>query len=566
MDSQTSARQPRKHPVDQMLLRTIVRLCAVVEIIGIASIAALRYFEAPVSPSLVYSILIIVILAIGFIYCLLGWQSLQKHSPAVAINLAILPLSVAILLATLSTGGLSSPWFLLFLVMIMVSGLAGTQSVLSMSGLTLVLLGAYVFTSETSISFSATFTMQVSAILFALGGAYLIGRAIDRMIDIMKTTESLTQQFTGSGIDQQMMLSSIADTVVGVDSKLNVVIFNAAAQKVTGWDEKSAKGIHYNLIFKLRDQNDAELSPATDPFMQAIQSGKQLSTDHFYMLNKDNQKISFSIAIAPTKDIHGEVNGAVAVFHDVSEQKAVARERNEFISTASHEMRTPVAAIEGYLAMALNPKLAEIDERAKNFIGKAHEASVHLGKLFRDLLSVTKIEDRRLTIKIGRVNLTDLLRSVVTEMEIIAKAKNITIDSPFTRATDAGSKLVVPAYEVHADPDRMREVISNLIDNAIKYSRPSSTVTINISTDQNFAKVSIADSGIGISAEDQKHLFQKFYRVNNSYTREVGGTGLGLYIARNLIELFGGKIWLDSAEGKGSTFYFTLPLEKHQGL
>jgi signal transduction histidine kinase len=112
-----------------------------------------------------------------------------------------------------------------------------------------------------------------------------------------------------------------------------------------------------------------------------------------------------------------------------------------------------------------------------------------------------------------------------------------------------------------ADPDRIREVISNLIDNAIKYSKENTTIDVSLKGDKKQITFSVTDMGIGITTEDQKHLFQKFYRVNNSFTRDVGGTGLGLYIARNLIEQFGGKIWVTSQEGKGSTFSFTLPVD-----
>lgn len=279
------------------------------------------------------------------------------------------------------------------------------------------------------------------------------------------------------------------------------------------------------------------------------------------MLNKNNQKISFSITIAPSLDSKGQTSGAIAIFHDISDQKAVARERNEFISTASHEMRTPVAAIEGYLSMAMNPTLATIDERAKTFIGKAHDASLHLGKLFRDLLSVTKIEDNRMIINRRRFNITELMNQVVGEMEMIAKNKSIKILTHFDSGGLGRQLVVAPSYEVNADPDRIREVISNLIDNAIKYSKESTTIDVSLKADKKFITFSVTDMGIGITPEDQKHLFQKFYRVNNSFTRDVGGTGLGLYIARNLIEQFGGKIWVNSQEGKGSTFSFTLPLD-----
>ncbi len=125
--------------------------------------------------------------------------------------------------------------------------------------------------------------------------------------------------------------------------------------------------------------------------------------------------------------------------------------------------------------------------------------------------------------------------------------------------------MVAPLAQVEADKDRIQEVMSNLIDNAIKYT-PQGSISAQLTADEEFATVSITDSGIGISDEDQKHLFEKFYRVNSSMTREIGGTGLGLYISRNLVEHYGGKLSVTSTIGKGSTFSFTLPLSKDKKL
>ena len=159
--------------------------------------------------------------------------------------------------------------------------------------------------------------------------------------------------------------------------------------------------------------------------------------------------------------------------------------------------------------------------------------------------------------------MTDLVSQVASEMEIAAKKKGLSFYSHIgSEGAGSGTELVVaPQFKVNADPDRVREIITNLVSNSIKYTQNGS-VDLTLTGDRNNVKVSVRDTGIGIPAEEQKHMFEKFYRVNNSMTREVGGTGLGLYIARTLVELYGGRIWVDSAPGKGSTFTFTLPLVK----
>lgn len=552
--------KPGRAYVDEQTFRGLVRISSVGEVLAsLGTIIALVLFPST-RQNLLYCIVILIIMAMGLLYNLFIWQRWHKNRPHLAIQLAILPPIVTFLIVAGITGGVSSPWYPFWIAALVFSGVSGTGSVYMAGGLT---AAFYVYCFLAANQFHAPTLgdpMLAAVSLAALIGGYLIGRGVKRMVKTMQVAESLTNQLDGAEMKQQLMMSSIADAVVAVDMESKVVIFNEASQMLTGWDSKQAVGTEYNLIFKLKDTNDAELTSASDPFMRVLKSGQALVTDNFYMLNRENQKISFSISIAPTLDSLQAVNGAIAVFHDISDQKAVARERNEFISTASHEMRTPVAAIEGYLSMAMNPSLATIDDRAKGFINKAHDASLHLGKLFKDLLSVTKIEDNRMIINQRVFNFTELVTQVASEMEILAKQKNIKVLTHLGGNGNMARELVVaPMYQVNADPDRIREVLGNLVENAVKYSKEG-TIDISLSADKHFATVSITDMGIGISPEDQKHLFQKFYRVNNSFTREVGGTGLGLYIARNLIERFGGRIWVESKEGKGSTFSFTLPL------
>lgn len=546
--------------VDQQTFRSLVQISSLVEIFGLVVALTIQLFMPKLQLPANYSIPAVILLAIGLGYNAFIWKNLHDQRPQLALQIAMLPPILAIQIAAAGTGGVNSPWYSLWLVAIVCSGIAGTIAVYVAAFFTTTFWIYSAIWHPGGFQITAN-PLQIFTTIIALVAAYFIGRMVNRMVKTMQIAESLTNQLDSAELKDQLMMSAIADAVVAVDTDRKVVIFNEAAQSLTGWDLKSAVGVEYNLIFKLKDQNDAELTVDTDPFLQVMKEGTGKVTDNFFMLNKDNQKISFSISIAPTFDGKHAVNGAIGVFHDISDQKSLARERNEFISTASHEMRTPVAAIEGYLSMAMNPALSTIDDRAKTFINKAHDASLHLGKLFKDLLSVTKIEDNRIIINRRKFNLSELVNQIVSEMEVISRQKNIKILTHFGGTGMAREMVVAPAFEVNANPDRIREVIANLIDNAIKYSKEG-TIDVTLKADHNFVTFSVADTGIGISPEDQKHLFQKFYRVNNSFTREIGGTGLGLYIARNLVEKFGGKIWIESAEGKGSTFYFTLPLDK----
>ena len=547
--------------VDILAFRSLVRLSAGAQgvvIVGLLGSQLLRVI-API-PSL-YLIVCCAVLGLGLIYNLILWSRLHKKRPVLALQFSLIPLVVSTMVLVLARGGIDSNWYNLYVVMLVSTGIAGLTSVYVAFGITAAfLLFAALASRVSSLQVTGPNRFQLATTLFAGAVAYLVGRNTQRSMKTMQLSEGLLKQLDSSEMKQQLMMSAIADIVVAVDTQLKVVIFNEAAQTATGWDEQSAMGVEYNLIFKLRDIGDIEMTPQTDPFAYVLKSGKSFKTDRFSMHDKRNQRISFSISIAPTFDGRGQINGAIAIFHDISDQKQLARERNEFISTASHEMRTPVAAIEGYLSMARNPKLAQVDARAKSFIDKAHDASIHLGTLFRDLLSVTKIEDNRMEIMPRVFNFSELVQAVTSEMEIIAKNKGLVLVTHI--GVGVGKEHVVaPIYNVEADPDRLREVITNLIDNAIKYSQ-AGTITVTVSTEGNSIVFAVKDQGIGIAPEEQKHLFQKFYRVNNSYTREIGGTGLGLYLARSLIERFGGRIWVESQLGQGSSFKFSLPLVK----
>lgn len=498
---------------------------------------------------------------IGLVYNYVFAKRLAKHQPFLSRYLQSLFPTLEMLVIIFLTGGTNSPWYLVFLMGMIASAVLGMTAYLINTG---IIVAFYVVdiiynllaNSSTPFNFEP-FPSTVAALVF--GG--LVAYTADHYRKTNEIAQKITTQLDSTKLSEKVVLSAIADPMMGVDRSRKIILMNEAAQTLTGWDMQDALNVNYTQVFKLKDQNDNDVSNANDPFFQALQERGPVSTDQFYLLNKNNQKIALSISIAPTVNAENEISGAIAVMHDISEQKALQRERNEFVSTASHEMRTPVAAIEGYLSMASNPNLATIDDRAKGFLEKAHNSALHLGKLFQDLLSVTKIEDKRLQENRTVFNLSDLVLQISAEMEVVAKKKGLNL---FTHIGGAGIKnqmVVAPTYPVKADSERLREVISNLVDNAIKYTNTGS-VDIDLEGNKSTVTIKIHDTGMGISPEEQKHLFEKFYRVNNSMTREQSGTGLGLYIARSLIEMYGGKIWVESSLGKGSTFAFTLPLAK----
>jgi len=363
-----------------------------------------------------------------------------------------------------------------------------------------------------------------------------------------------------------IILDAIEDAVIMIDKNGIIQLFNPGAAKMTGWAINEAKNLDYKSILKLVDQKGEPYSTNQDLVYSVLHHTPDTIRDNdATLLTHNNLELAVSISVSPLLNSKKETSGVVAVMRDVTQERIENKQRTEFISTASHEMRTPVAAIEGYLALALNDKVSTIDDRARNYLEKAHESTQHLGKLFQDLLTSAKAEDGRLTSHPQITEISDYLEKLTNDLRFAADKKNLALEFNLSpnetidaTSNKAGLKVIKPFYYVNVDPDRMREVITNLFDNAVKYTEQGK-ISIGLTADQNIVQIYIKDTGVGIPQEDIPHLFQKFYRVDNSATRTIGGTGLGLYICRKIVELYQGKIWVESDANKGSTFFINLP-------
>jgi len=364
------------------------------------------------------------------------------------------------------------------------------------------------------------------------------------------------------------ILAAIDDGVVMYDRAGTIHVFNKGASNITGWAAEEAVGQNFATVLPLVDAKGTALPPQEHPLTQALVSGKPVRDSNSIINSKNGKQIAVSIVVSPIiekPDVPPDT--AVAVFRDITSDKQQEQQRSDFISTASHEMRTPIAAIEGYLSLTLNPKIVKIDDNARNYLQKAQMATKHLGQLFQDLLTSSKADDGRLSSNPVVIEIGELLQQVTEAEEFHAKENNLELKFMVSSNKDVnGGHVVRPFYYAFVDPTRMNEVFQNIIDNAIKYT-PQGSVTVSLTGDAATIQVQVQDTGSGIPSEDIPHLFQKFYRVDNSATRTVGGTGLGLYICKRIVELYKGRIWVESQLGKGSIFYINLPrLTNEQAL
>ena len=358
----------------------------------------------------------------------------------------------------------------------------------------------------------------------------------------------------GAWGDGQAVLSAIDDGVLAIDPDGNIRIINQAAEEMIGWSNGDATGLVFESVFLLCDKDGNLFSREQNPIRKALANFECFTSRELFAKTQSGKNIPIFIRI---NSIDEQKTGLVVVFRNIAKELQENREQTEFISTASHEMRTPVASIEGYIGLALNPATATIDERAKKYLEKAHENTQHLGQLFQDLLDITKAEDGRLKNEPVVLDAVEFSRNIWDGLR--AKASDKGLDYVFELdEKKSGEKILSPVYFIHVDKDHLHEVLDNLFENAIKYT-PKGKVSVSVSGDNQNVFISVRDSGIGIPAEDIPHLFQKFYRVDNSETREIGGTGLGLYLSRKLVESMNGKLSLESEYQKGSVFTVSLP-------
>lgn len=413
-----------------------------------------------------------------------------------------------------------------------------------------------------------------SLILIAIVGIVItgVGAAVFALLTAKKHKKPshatvLASSLRDEKLKSDIIINAIEDAVILVDAEHIIQLFNPAASTLTGWKPGEAIGLDYRSVVRVADAKNNEYADDAHPFAQAFNQKQPVKDNQANLITQTEKHLAATVSVTPLFDEQDQITGIVAILRDVTQERQEEQRRAEFISTASHEMRTPVAAIEGYLALALNEKVSKIDSAARGYLEKAHLSTQHLGQLFQDLLTSAKAEDGRLishpnVLEMGEFleKLTEDLRFTAEKkglgIEFVVGAKQAVIDA--TAQTEAGNKVVRPFYYIYADPDRLREVLTNLFDNAVKYTE-SGKVSIGLTGDNSVVQMYVRDTGPGIPEEDVPHLFQKFYRVDNSVTRTIGGTGLGLFISRKIIELYEGRIWVDSVVGKGSTFYINLP-------
>jgi len=332
----------------------------------------------------------------------------------------------------------------------------------------------------------------------------------------------------------EAVLDQMSEAVLAVDSNGAVLVVNPSLSRLLRVDENAARGRPY--LECVRHSALAQLVGAV------LKDGRPLAQEVRVVAREE---LVFDAHAAPLLQ-EGRVSGALLVLHDITRLRRLEQVRRDFVANVSHELRTPLSSIKGY-AETLREGALDDKENRLGFVKTIEEQADRLSKLVDDLLDLSAVESGHRLPKLASTDLRALAVDVSRQFAAAAAARGVTLAS-----VSAGSVNAL------ADAEQVRQVVANLVDNAIKYTEPGGRVEISLEAKGAEVVASVSDTGVGIPEADLARVFERFYRVDKARAREAGGTGLGLAIVKHLVEAQGGRVWVESRQPGGSTFFFSL--------
>jgi PAS domain S-box-containing protein len=299
-------------------------------------------------------------------------------------------------------------------------------------------------------------------------------------------------------------------------------------------------------ILKIIPEDRQEEEPR---IIARLRSGERV--DHFETkrITSEKKLIDVSLTISPVRDTQGHIIGISKIARDISERKQNERRKDDFIGMVSHELKTPLTSLTAIIQVAEAKLKDNPDSFLTGAMAKAGRQIKKMVSLVNGFLDISRLESGKMLIEKQDFNLSDLLKEIITENEL----------NPSTHIIQLG---ICDQMWVHADRDKIGSVVANFLSNAIKYSPRGKHIEVECQLAGKFVQVSVKDEGMGIKAQDLPRVFDRYYRVETNHTRNISGFGIGLYLCAEIIKHHGGKIWVESESGVGSTFYFSLPLAR----
>ena len=447
------------------------------------------------------------------------------------------------------TGGLSSPYYPLFYILIIGTiasyGIAGFAfSLSSQVVITLILLKVPLPNSPTTPEYQFIIKLVILIIFSLIAEQSVRSRDEEYLLDgrFTRRIENERQRLLA-------LINSLSDAVLAIDAKGKVYLYNAAALELLNTN-RDINGDSINPLLPVHDKHGriVNLLPSNTGTLQKV------NRQDLYYEASDGSTMILDLTVAPVRifgDGADSWGGYIAVFHDVTKQKSLDEERDEFISVTSHELRTPLAIAEANLSTALLPGYANIEPKAKQLVEQAHQNVVFLSDLIEDLATLSRAERGGLKLQLELVEVASFAKELSLDYRPQAEAKNLNL------VLELGANV----GSVYTSKHELSEILQNFLTNATKYTT-TGTITLAVERTQQGTEFSVRDTGIGISASDKAKIFSKFYRSEDYRIRQTGGTGLGLYITHKLAEKLGVKISFTSRLNHGSIFKVLVPHQK----
>ena len=373
--------------------------------------------------------------------------------------------------------------------------------------------------------------------------------------DIRSTIETLKLDKNVKSADKnkfEVVLSGIKDAIIAVDPDQKIVIFNEASQNLTGYTKDEVIGDHIGKVIRVFDR-DQELLP-----FDYCPINVNVSEDGAVFTKKDlkvvgkNKEFFANLVVGKVKEESNNNLGCILALHDITEEKRLEEMKLDFVSMAAHELRTPLTSLRGYLSILIKETKTILKPEEATFLSRSDISAQQLSALVDNLLNVSRIENHKLTINIEPVDIRPLIQQAIEQIMERAAEKKIALEF---------KKDDSPLPKVLIDRLRIGEVLGNLLSNAIAYTKEGGKVTIWTERKNDDVVTHVQDTGEGIPKESLQHLFTKFFRISGKLEQTTKGTGLGLYISKEIIQMHHGEIWVESEAGVGSTFSFSLPTE-----
>lgn len=373
-------------------------------------------------------------------------------------------------------------------------------------------------------------------------------KAIVNVLEDLRAEKANTEKEKAK---DEAMLGSIGDGLIAVDNVGKIMVMNKTAETLLGWNMSEAIGKHYDDVISLEDEKGTDVPLTERPLAKALSTSSTTtatSITSFYIHSKNKVKFPVAITVSPIV-LDNQIIGAIEVFHDITHEKEIDRAKTEFVSLASHQLRTPLSTIGWYTEMLLGGDAGALTDTQKKYLDEVYMGNKRMVELVNSLLNVSRIETGSFGIEPQKVAVKDVVESVLKDLSVDLAKKKLVVEATYDDVT-----------VIDADPKLLRMIFQNVLSNAQRYTPAGGVIYFRASRRPTDILFTIRDTGIGIPHEAQKKMFTKLYRADNAQNVEPNGTGLGLYMVKSILDHAGGRIWFESEEGKGSTFYVTIPL------